>query len=95
MTPLKFRNNYLIHPKTPDINLPLEDFPQRGVLDPLDAVNSTLEHGAPEQFLNHIVILRRFGERNELKDESKVRRSYKTNLCLTLLYKKFLKIKKE
>lgn len=50
-------------------DLPLKDFPQRGVLDPLDFLNFTLGHGALKQHLNHIILLRRVGEMYELKDK--------------------------
>lgn len=50
-------------------DLPLKDFPQRGVLDSLDAVDFTLRHGAPKQHLNHFIVLVRFGKRHELKEK--------------------------
>lgn len=50
-------------PKRLVYDLPLKDLPQRGVLDPLDAVNFTVGHRFLKQLLNHIIRLCRCGER--------------------------------
>lgn len=63
--------NFFFNDSQEKSDLPLKDLPQRGVLDPLDAVNLTLRHSGPKQHLNHIMV-RRFGEKYELKDKSKV-----------------------
>lgn len=55
------------------VNLPLKDFPQRRVLDPLEAGDGARGHGALKQHLNTAVVLCRFGERHQLKEESEMR----------------------
>lgn len=49
---------------------PLKDFPQEGVLDPLNAVNFALGHSALKQHLNHVIFLLRFGDWYKLKDRA-------------------------
>lgn len=53
-------------------NLPLKDFPQRGVLDPAEAGDGAGGHGAPKQHLNTAVILCIFRERHHLMEESEM-----------------------
>lgn len=49
--------------------LPIKDFPQRGVLNPVDAGDFTERHGASEQLLDHIELFVGVGKRHKLKDE--------------------------
>lgn len=56
--------------------LPLKDPPEGGILDPLDLVNGAVGHGAFEQRLDS-VILRWFGEPNELEQRKPVKQGMK------------------
>lgn len=49
--------------------VPIKDFPQRGVLNPLDAGNFTERQGAFEQLLDHVELFGVVGQRHKLKDQ--------------------------